>query len=400
MAMDEIAGKAVITLRDLAEKWHEVPVSRLERLSTRDLVTMTDENLLACWEAARAETSDDLRGLSLRGWYHILYAPWVSGKKILEVGPGIGIDGVIFASAGGSITFADISQTNLDVVSRIFALKSLRAPQCLHVQNFDDFDRLDCDYDAVFAFGSLHHMASDAARPEFAALARRLKPGGRFVMHAYPFSRWVNEGRMPFDTWGEVTDGPGMPWAEWYDAKKLIVALRPSRFAPIMYCEFRDGAMNCIDLVKIDGHPSLDVEPLPAQAVQVNDAVRLHELTADRSWAPSTATVDDRGVLVETAPQSWAYAASLPIHRELLPRGMARWFVKIEATVLHGRIGAAIATKAGASILTEEYLDADSDRASVLEFSGDEGALVIIRNASPTSTSSAVQIHSIELFGL
>src|SRR3989442_1074962 len=151
MAIDETAGsKAVITLRHLAEKWHEVPVSRLERLSTRDLMALPDEKLLACWEGARAETCDGLSGLVMRGWYHTLYAPWVPGKKILEVGPGIGIDGVTFASAGASITFADISQTNLDVVSRIFALKGLHAPHCLRVQNFDDFDRLDCDYDAVF----------------------------------------------------------------------------------------------------------------------------------------------------------------------------------------------------------------------------------------------------------
>lgn len=157
--------------------------------------------------------------------------------------------------------------------------------------------------------------------------------------------------------------------------------------------------MNCIGLIKIDRHPSLGVERLPAAAVRVNDAVRLHELTTDRSWEPSTAT-DDRGVLVTTAPQSWAYAASLRIHCELLPLGTARWFVKIEATVLNGRIGAAIAARDGASIVTEEYVNADSDRASVLEFDGDEAALVIIRNASPTPTSSTVQIHSIELFGL
>ena len=135
MAIDETAGgKALITLRNLAEKWHEVPVSRLERLSTRDLMAMPDEKLLACWERARAETCDDLRGLGLRGWYHTLYAPWVPGKKILEVGPGLGIDGVAFATVGASMSFADISRTNLDVVHRVFDLKGLTATAWLHVR--------------------------------------------------------------------------------------------------------------------------------------------------------------------------------------------------------------------------------------------------------------------------
>ena len=183
--------------------------------------------------------------------------PGCPGKKILEVGPGLGIDGVAFATVGASMSFADISRTNLDVVHRVFDLKGLTATAWLHVQDFEDFDRLDADYDAVFAFGSLHHIDSAAGKPEFAALARRLKVGGRFVMHAYPFERWVNEGELPFDRWGEATDGPGTPWAEWYDTRKLIAQLRPSRFASLLYCEYRDGAMNCLDLVKTDGHSTL-----------------------------------------------------------------------------------------------------------------------------------------------
>jgi SAM-dependent methyltransferase len=369
-------------------------------MSTRTLLEMPDAELLACWERARAETCDGLIGLGLRGWYHAIYRPWVLDRKILEVGPGIGIDGVAFALAGASMSFADISPTNLNVVSRVFGLKGLRAPHCLHVQNLDDFDRLDCDYDAVFAFGSLHHMESDVAKPAVAALARRLKPGGRFVMHAYPFGRWVNEARPPFSKWGEATDGPGTPWAEWYDTKKLIAQLSPARFAPVLYCEYRSGAMNCIDLIKIDDHATLSAERLPATAVLVDGAVRLNELATDRSWAPSAVTVEDHGVLVTTAPQSWAYAASLRIHRELLPPGATRWFVQIEATVLSGRIGAAMATTDGASIVAEEYLGADTDRVAVLEFSGDDVAQLIIRNASPQPTSSAVRIHSIQLFGL
>src|SRR5256885_13135780 len=62
--------------------------------------------------------------------------------------------------------------------------------------------------------------------------------------------RSMEEGQLPFDRWGEKTDGAGTPWAEWYDTEKLVAQLRPAAFAPVLYCEYRDGAMNCIDLIK------------------------------------------------------------------------------------------------------------------------------------------------------
>jgi 2-polyprenyl-3-methyl-5-hydroxy-6-metoxy-1,4-benzoquinol methylase len=110
----------------LAEKWHDVPASRLERTSTRDLAAATDEDALAVWERARADTSEGIRGLKLRGWFYAVYEPWAAGKKILEVGPGLGIDGVALARAGATMTFVDVSATNLEVVGRVFSLKGLK----------------------------------------------------------------------------------------------------------------------------------------------------------------------------------------------------------------------------------------------------------------------------------
>jgi hypothetical protein len=123
-------------------------------------------------------------------------------------------------------------------------------------------------------------------------------------MHAYPFRRWIDQGKLPFDRWGEKTDGAGTPWAEWYDADKLVAQLRPAVFAPVLYCEYRDGAMNCIDLIKVDGVPGLQ-QPA-AGAVEVARAIDVAALSVQPGW-DAVATADGRGSVTVTTPEgAWA----------------------------------------------------------------------------------------------
>jgi 2-polyprenyl-3-methyl-5-hydroxy-6-metoxy-1,4-benzoquinol methylase len=390
-------------LATLADKWHEVPASQLERTSTRGLASATDEDALAEWERARADTSDGRHGLNLRGWFYNVYGPWIAGKKILEVGPGLGIDGVAMARAGASMTFVDVSAANLEWVQRLFALKGLALPAALHLQRVGQLDELATDYDAVVAFGSLHHIPADIGRPEFEALARRLKPGGRFMMHAYPFQRWVDEGSLSFDRWGEKTDGAGTPWAEWYDTDKLIEQLRPAAFASVLYCEYRDGAMNCIDLIKVDGVPEL--EQMPAGASPIVRAIDAGAIAVQPGWK-AVAAADAGGSVVVTTPEApWAYAASVPVALNRIPAGHTRGIVRVRATVAAGRVGFGIPSRDGAAFVTEEYLTRQRhqrEQECFLEFNvaADPAALMIVRNASPSVARSQVIVHSLDLFSL
>ena len=43
--------------------------------------------------------------------------------------------------------------------------------------------------------------------------------------------------RLPFDQWGEKTDG-GAPWAEWYDLEKLFRAFDPVHMETVLSFEF------------------------------------------------------------------------------------------------------------------------------------------------------------------
>src|SRR5262249_48003718 len=163
-----------------------------------------------------------------RGWYQLLYRDWCRGKQIIDIGCGLGIDGIHFAEHGAMVTFIDIVETNVELVRRICRAKGIE-DRCsfLVMRGAEDLAALPANYAAVMGFGSLMNAPYEIMKPEFDALAARLRPDqGRFIMHAYPKTRWEREGSLPFDKWGEKTDGPGTPWAEWYDADKLMEALR------------------------------------------------------------------------------------------------------------------------------------------------------------------------------
>ena len=62
-------------------------------------------------------------------------------------------------------------------------------------------------------------------------------------------SRWEREGRLPYDRWGEKTDG-GAPWIEWHDLKKLDYILAPAVFDVVLMTEFHNSDFIWFDLVR------------------------------------------------------------------------------------------------------------------------------------------------------
>jgi len=85
---------------------------------------------------------------------------------------------------------------------------------------------------------------------EAQALLEHLPMGGRWIELGYPKSRWEREGRMPFDKWGQKTDG-GAPWIEWHDLEKLRYVLAPANFDVVLDLEFHDSDFNWFDLVRV-----------------------------------------------------------------------------------------------------------------------------------------------------
>jgi 2-polyprenyl-3-methyl-5-hydroxy-6-metoxy-1,4-benzoquinol methylase len=233
----------------LRSKWVEVPAGSEERRRSDELLRLNDEELVALWSKAR-EGMTTGTSFEMRGWYQLLYADVLRGRKVLDVGCGMGFDSITYAQQGAKMTFVDIVDTNVEIVHRLCRILGLRDVNFLYMENVESLSSLDTDFDAILCMGSLHHMPYKAVREEVQELIRHLKIGGRWIQLAYPRSRWLREGRMPFKIWGAYTDGAGTSWAEWYDLPKLLNLLEPARFDVILYREFYNNDFNWFDLIR------------------------------------------------------------------------------------------------------------------------------------------------------
>jgi SAM-dependent methyltransferase len=236
------------TFRILRTKWGEVPGGEQTRVRSEHLLKLSDQELLRLWSAAFADSAAG-DAYSVRGWYHTLYSDVFRGKKVLEVGSGLGFDGITFAANGADWTFVDIVQTNLEVVRRLCKLKGLTNVRFCYMEDLRSLDPLPDNYAAIYGQGSLINLPLEATRVEAQALLKHLSVGGRWIELAYPRRRWIHDGRMPADKWGQKTDG-GAPWVEWHDLKKIRDFLAPALFDVVFTLDFHKYDFNWFDLIR------------------------------------------------------------------------------------------------------------------------------------------------------
>ncbi len=233
----------------LRKKWTQVPTWLSKNQNSVELLALPDAELLEHWEAIRDNNTTGA-GFAMRGWYHLLYAEALHGKKLLDVGSGLGISTITFAQQGADVTFVDLAQTNLDVLRRLCGILGLRNVTFHLLDGIESLAKLPESFDVITAIGSLHHAPQSVIRPECAELVRHLKVGGRWLQLAYPRSRWEGDRKPDFDRWGEITDGVGTPWSEWYDVPKLLDVLLPAKFEVVLYHEFSGVEFNWFDLLR------------------------------------------------------------------------------------------------------------------------------------------------------
>jgi SAM-dependent methyltransferase len=111
-----------------------------------------------------------------------------SGKRLLEVGCGIGTDLVRCARGGAVCTGIDLSQTAIDLARKNFNAHGLRAT--LEVGNGEALPYADGSFDVVYAHGVVQYTA-DAARL-VRECHRVLVPGGRGIFMVYNRHGWLN----------------------------------------------------------------------------------------------------------------------------------------------------------------------------------------------------------------
>jgi hypothetical protein len=233
-----------MSLQKYRDKWREVPGGddTASRQFTDELANLSDAELLTFWNDMAAR-----RDASPLGFLQPLYRDFFRHRHTLDVGAGLGLDGLRFAADGAHWTFADIAAPNLALVERVAKLKGVGDRVSFHwIDDALSFDGI-ASVDAVIAIGSLHHVPFDLARQECAQILRCLKRPGRWLELVYPRARWEKEGRLAFNRWGAVTDGERTPWSEWYDATKLRARLAPENLRTVLDFDFQGTDFHWVD---------------------------------------------------------------------------------------------------------------------------------------------------------
>jgi 2-polyprenyl-3-methyl-5-hydroxy-6-metoxy-1,4-benzoquinol methylase len=110
------------------------------------------------------------------------------GKKLLEVGCGVGIDLIRFARGGAVVTGVDLAEVSIELAKKNFEQNELAGD--LRVMNGEDLQFEDNSFDVVYAHGVLQYTANAAKM--IAELYRVLRPGGQGIMMVYNRISWLN----------------------------------------------------------------------------------------------------------------------------------------------------------------------------------------------------------------
>lgn len=103
------------------------------------------------------------------------------GLKVLELGCGIGTDGIQFARAGADYTGVDLTDAAVELAQKNFELQGLAGT--FRTADAENLDFANDSFDLVYSHGVLHHTPdTDHAISE---IHRVLRPGGRAVVMLY-----------------------------------------------------------------------------------------------------------------------------------------------------------------------------------------------------------------------
>jgi ubiquinone/menaquinone biosynthesis C-methylase UbiE len=154
------------------------------------------------------------------------------GKRLLEIGCGLGTDWLQFARAGAITTGVDLTPASIELVKKRFALEGI--PVDAQVADAEHLPFENDSFDAVYSFGVLHHTPN--TQKSIDEVHRVLKPGGRIVImlyhkssiHVYlgtplyKISHKLKAGtRSLVEDWVRVYDGAENPLGKAYSKPEL-----------------------------------------------------------------------------------------------------------------------------------------------------------------------------------
>ena len=389
--MDELG----LDFAALREKWCELPHESEGggRIFSDQLLLLSRTALFEKWQKYYN------RRVELDRWYQILYKEFLRDKAVLEIGSGLGLDGVMFLQQGVKHwTFCDIAKSNLQVIQRVCEHLNLNADFVFIDDDFSCFDKLGM-FDVIWANGSLINVPFEFARGECMRILPHLKPGGRWMELCYPRERWIREGRLPFSEWGKVTDGERTPWVEWYDLVKMQRRLFPAPMEVILDFNFYSDAFNWFDLMLSGEKPfdpnqallDLDIFPFGPSPIRHGDAV--------------LAESGDKFLQIVTPEAIWSYAASFDLTesiaqaKDIMGQVDGGFTIELDLLVSRGHIGILVV---GGDISTpvcqETMVPANTESATLMiTVPPRSGALQLIFRNTAAGKRSQFEIKRIRL---
>jgi ubiquinone/menaquinone biosynthesis C-methylase UbiE len=154
------------------------------------------------------------------------------GKRLLEIGCGLGTDLLQFARAGAIATGVDLTAASIELVRKRFALEGI--PVDAQVADAEHLPFGNNTFDVVYSFGVLHHTPN--TQKSIDEVYRVLKPGGRILImlyhknsiHVYlgaplyKISHRLKAGaRSLVEDWVRVYDGAENPLGKAYSRSEL-----------------------------------------------------------------------------------------------------------------------------------------------------------------------------------
>lgn len=125
------------------------------------------------------------------------------GKRVLEIGVGLGTDFVRFARAGAIATGVDLTEHAVQLVRQRLALEGLEGS--VQTADAENLPFEEGSFDLVYSWGVLHHTP-DTGRA-IAEAIRVLRPGGDACVMLYARHSWVS-----YALWARHALLAGRPW--------------------------------------------------------------------------------------------------------------------------------------------------------------------------------------------
>ena len=379
----------------LRSKWSEVPFTAQDREYTLQLDGLDDRQLEEKWTSGFVERAR----LSEGGWAHALYCDVFRGRKVLDIGSGLAFDTVYFAQHGAKVTFVDIARSNLRIVERICKLKGLRDVSFCYLEDLNSLEVLPCDFDFIYAQGSLINAPLELTRMELATLLRHLSIGGRLVMLAYPKARWERDGCLPEAEWGELTDG-GAPWMEWLDIDKVMWCLQPANFDVILNFEFHNADFNWFDLIRIDGASNWRLPPSSQMRRPDRPSAPTYEVDLRNDIQPtqddwgSTVTYHRDAIHVSTGASQWSYACLFGLDGSVAQDLSRYYWVRLSLELSEGAISIGLLNHG--NLLHERFLKKKEPAEIFLPVLDSQIEWLVIRNVS-SEGKSGVRVLDVAL---